>query len=157
MCSLDTRIKYKDPNINKFPAAGPTAPVVPFIPLKLIRLKSHQNKADAEFLHSIDKEILKHDNFEKMEIDDLLKPLPNKRLRFLLITGEPGIGKSRLAKELTLRWVNKTDELLTHYRIVILIQLRFEMYQKAENIEDLLIDFEDINKTKVMSSINKIK
>ena len=151
-----TLTRHKDPNINKYPAAGPTAPAVPFIPLKLIRLKSYEKKA-AEFLHSIDKEILEHDNFEKIEIDDLLRPLPNKRLRFVLITGEPGIGKSRLAKELTLQWVNKTDELLTHYRIVILIQLRFETYQKAENIKDLLIDFEDINKTEVMSSINKTR
>ena len=149
-----TLTRYKDPNINKFPAAGPTAPVVPFIPLKLIRLKSYQNKEDAEFLHNVNKEILENDNFEKIEIDDILKPLTDKQLRFVLIEGEPGIGKSTLAKELTLRWAGQTDELLNNYKILILIQLRHEIYQKAENIEDLLID---VNKTEVMLSINETK
>uniref|UniRef100_A0A1X7TH64 NACHT domain-containing protein n=1 Tax=Amphimedon queenslandica TaxID=400682 RepID=A0A1X7TH64_AMPQE len=155
-----TLTRYKDPDINKYPAAGPTAPVddVPFIPLKLIRLKSYQKKADAEFLHSVNKEILKHDNFEKIEIDSLFKPLPNKQLRFVLITGEPGIGKSTLAKELTLRWVRQTDELLNkNYKIVILILLRLKTYQKAENIEDLLINVEDTNMTEVMLSISKTR
>ena len=152
-----TLTRYKDPNINKYPAAGPTAPAVPFIPLKLIRLKSHQKKADAEFLHSVDKEILERDNFEKIEIDDILKPLTDKPLRFVLIEGEPGIGKSTLAKELTLQWVRKTDELLNNFKILIFIPLRLEIYQKAENIEDLLIDVEDINMAKITSLIKRAK
>ncbi|XP_011409441.1 PREDICTED: NACHT, LRR and PYD domains-containing protein 3-like, partial [Amphimedon queenslandica] len=80
-----------------------------------------------------------------------------KRLRFVLIEGEPGIGKSTLAKELTLRWVRQTDEYLTYYRIVILIPLRLETNQKAKTIEDLLIDGEDIDETAVMLSINETK
>ena len=156
----ETLTRYKDPNINKYPAAGPTAPdkaVVPFIPLKLIRVKSQQKKEDAEFLFRANKENLKRDTFEEIEIDDISKPLTDKRLRFVLIEGEPGIGKSTLAKELALRWVRKTDEFLINYKIVILIPLRFETYQEAENIEDLLIDVEDINETEVMSTINKTR
>uniref|UniRef100_A0A1X7T1K2 NACHT domain-containing protein n=1 Tax=Amphimedon queenslandica TaxID=400682 RepID=A0A1X7T1K2_AMPQE len=153
-----TLTKYKDPDINKYPAAGPTAPAVPFIPLKLIRLKSYQKKADAVFLHNVvDKEMLEHDNFEKIEIEDILKPLTDKPLRFVLIQGEPGIGKSTLAKELTLRWVRQTDAFLADYKNVIFIQLRLETYQKAKTIEDLLIDVDDINETEVMLSINETK
>ncbi|XP_019862885.1 PREDICTED: NACHT, LRR and PYD domains-containing protein 3-like [Amphimedon queenslandica] len=139
-----TLTRYKDPDINKYPAAGPTAPAVPFIPPKLIRLKNHQEKADAEFLHSIDKEILKHDNFEKIKIGDLLKPLRDKPLKFVLIEGEPGIGKSTLVKELALRWAKRTDKLLNNFKILFFIPLRLEIYQKAESIEDL-IDVECIN------------
>uniref|UniRef100_A0A1X7UWT5 NACHT domain-containing protein n=1 Tax=Amphimedon queenslandica TaxID=400682 RepID=A0A1X7UWT5_AMPQE len=152
-----TLTRYKDPDINKYPAAGPTAPVVPFISLKLIRLKSYQKKADAEFLHSVDKEILEHDNFEKIKIDDILKPLTGKPLRFVLIEGEPGIGKSTLAKELALQWAERTDKLLNNFKIIILIPLRLEIYQKAENIEDLLIYVEDIDMVKITSSINRAR
>ncbi|XP_019852030.1 PREDICTED: uncharacterized protein LOC109581958 [Amphimedon queenslandica] len=137
-----TLTRYKDPDINKYPAAGPTAPVVPFISLKLIRLKSYQKKADAEFLHSVDKEILEHDNFEKIKIDDILKPLT---------------GKSTLAKELALQWAERTDKLLNNFKIIILIPLRLEIYQKAENIEDLLIYVEDIDMVKITSSINRAR
>uniref|UniRef100_A0A1X7T407 NACHT domain-containing protein n=1 Tax=Amphimedon queenslandica TaxID=400682 RepID=A0A1X7T407_AMPQE len=71
--------------------------------------------------------------------------------------GEPGIGKSTLAKELTLRWVRQTDKYLNNYKIIILIPLRFETYQKAKNIEDLLINVDDINETEVMLLINETK
>ena len=156
----ETLTRYRDPDINKYPAAGPTAPdkaVVPFIPLKLIRVKSLKKKADAEFLLRANMKKLEHDNFEEIEIDDILKPLTDKRLRFVLIKGEPGIGKSTLAKELVLRWVRKIDEFLTRYKIIILIPLRFEIYQKAKTIANLLIDVEDNNETEVMSSINETK
>ena len=156
----ETLTRYKDPNINKYPAAGPIAPdkaVVPFIPLKLIRVKSLKKKEDAEFLFRTNKENLKRNIFEEIKIYDILKPLTDKRLRFVLIEGEPGIGKSTLAKELALRWVRKTDKFLTRYKIIILIPLRFETYQKAKVIEDLLIDVDDINETEVMLSINETK
>ena len=155
----ETLTRYKDPVINKFPAAGPSVPVnVPFIPLIQIIVKKYR-KEDADFLHtsSTNKVMQEHDNFEKIEIEDILKPLADKQLRFVLITGEPGIGKSTLAKELTLRWVRKTDELLNNFKIVILILLRLETYQKAKVIEDLLIDVEDINMTEVMLSINETR
>ena len=148
----ETLTRYRDPDINKFPAAGPSVHgYVPFIPLISIIMEKHNKK----FLHS-DK-IEKKPEFEKIKIDDILKPLTDKPLRFVLIEGEPGIGKSTLAKKLSLRWVRQTDEFLTNYKIVILIPLRLETYQKAENIEDLLIDVEGINKTEVMSSINETR
>ena len=155
----ETLTRYKDPDINKFPAAGPSVPVnVPFIPLIQIIVKKYR-KEDADFLHtsSTNKVMQEHDNFEKIKIEDILKPLTNKQLRFVLITGEPGIGKSTLAKELTLRWVRKTDEFLNNFKIVILILLRLETYQKAKVIEDLLINFEDINMPEIALSIKKTR
>ena len=152
----ETLTRYRDPDLNKFPAAGPSVyGFVPFIPVKLIRVERHSTENAEFFKKASVKQIL--DKFENIEIHNILKPLPNKRLRFVLIEGEPGIGKSTLAKELTLRWVRQTDELLNNFKVVIFITLRHETYQKAENIKDLLINFEDINKTEVMSSIKKTK
>ncbi|XP_019852054.1 PREDICTED: NACHT, LRR and PYD domains-containing protein 3-like isoform X2 [Amphimedon queenslandica] len=151
--------RYKDPDVNKFPAAGPSVQgYVPFIPLISIIVKEYR-KEDADFLlTSSTNEVIQEDNiFEKIEIENILKPQTDKPLKFVIIAGEPGIGKSTLAKELTLRWVRKTDELLNSYKIIILIPLRFETNQKAKNIKDLLIDVDDINETEVMLSINKTK
>ena len=86
-----------------------------------------------------------------------MKPLTDKRLRFVLIEGEPGIGKSTLAKELTLRWVRQTNEYLNNFKVVIFIALRHETYRKANTFEDLLIDVEDINMTEIALSIKKTK
>ena len=113
---LETLTKYKDPNINKFPAAGPSVSVdVPFVPLKLIRVKKLSTKNAEFFKQASVEQIL--ENFENIEVDDILKPLnlkyingqrvTDKSLRLVLIAGEPGIGKSTLAKELVLRWVKK--------------------------------------------------
>ncbi|XP_019852051.1 PREDICTED: uncharacterized protein LOC105312781 [Amphimedon queenslandica] len=148
--------RYRDPDINKVPAAGPSAPIyVSFVPLKLIRLERH-GKEDAGFLKTASiEEIL--EKYERIEIDDILKPLADKRLRFVLIEGEPGIGKSTLAKELTLRWVRNTDKLLNNFKIVIFVTLRLEIYQKAKTFENLLINFDDINMTEIALSIKKTR
>ena len=148
--------RYRDPDLNKFPAAGPSVyGYVPFIPVKLIRVKRHSTE-NVEFLKKASvKQIL--EKFENIEIEDILKPLTDKQLKFVLIEGEPGIGKSTLAKELTLRWVRQTDELLNNFKVVIFITLRHETYQEAKTFEDLLIDVEDINMTEIALSIKKTR
>uniref|UniRef100_A0A1X7SMI6 NACHT domain-containing protein n=1 Tax=Amphimedon queenslandica TaxID=400682 RepID=A0A1X7SMI6_AMPQE len=162
----ETLLKYKDPNINKFPAAGPSVLVdVPFVLLKLIRVEKHSTE-NAEFFNKASIEQIL-EKFENIEIDDILKPLKykyingrrvtDKPLRFVLIAGEPGIGKSTLAKELVLRWVRKTDKFLNDYKIVILIMLRHENSQNAKTIEDLVIDVEDINMAEITSLIKRAK
>uniref|UniRef100_A0A1X7UHT1 NACHT domain-containing protein n=1 Tax=Amphimedon queenslandica TaxID=400682 RepID=A0A1X7UHT1_AMPQE len=148
--------RFRDPDENKFPAAGPSFhDYVPFIPLKLIKVERHSTE-NAEFFKKASVEQIL-EKFESIEIHHILKPLKDKQLRFVLIEGEPGIGKSTLAKELTLRWVRQTDEYLNNFKVVIFIALRHETYQKAKTFEDLLIDVEDINMTEIALSIKKTK
>ena len=89
------------------------------------------------------KDLILYEGIMKIQIEDILKPVSEERLRFVLIEGEPGIGKSTLAKELVLRWANRSDELMNNYDIAFLIQLRFEMYHNATSIEDLFVDLDD--------------
>ena len=142
--------KCMDPDYDKFPADGRC---VPFISMISIIVKKDSKK---HWLHLDNVEYLQQDrNIKKIQIEDILKPVSDEQLRFVLIEGEPGIGKSTLAKELALRWAKKSDQLLSNYAIVIFIPLRLETYHKAKTIEDLFIDVEDISMTKVKSEIKK--
>ena len=142
--------KCMDPDYNKFPADGRCVPFTSII--SIIVKKYSQNY----WLHLDNVEELQQDgDIEKIQIEDILKPVTDKRLRFVLIEGEPGIGKSTLAKELALRWAKKSDQLLSNYTIAIFIPLHLETFHKAKTIEDLFIDVEDINMTKVKLEIKK--
>ena len=144
--------KCTDPDFNKYPADGRC---VPFISIISIIVKKYSQNY---WLHQDNVEELQQDgDIKKIQIVDILKPVTDKQLRFVLIEGEPGIGKSTLAKELALRWAKKSDQLLSNYAIVIFIPLRLETYHKAKTIEDLFIDVEDINMTRVKSEIKKKK
>ena len=144
--------KCTDPDFNKYPADGRC---VPFISIISIIVKKYSQNY---WLHQDNVEELQQDgDIKKIQIVDILKPVTDKQLRFVLIEGEPGIGKSTLAKELALRWAKKSDQLLSNYAIVIFIPLRLETYHKAKTIEDLFIDVEDISMTKVKSEIKKKK
>ena len=54
----------------------------------------------------------------------------------ILIEGQPGIGKTTLAKEMCLQWAN--DKLLTSDKLILLLTLRDPKVQKISSIEDLL-------------------
>ena len=148
---------YKDVKYNKFPAAGRSVFVnAPFINLVSILL----TKKNVTFLHSTKVEELKQNNeIMKIQFEDILIPVSNEKLKFVLMEGEPGIGKSTLVKELALRWAKQSDRLLNQYEIVILIQLRFETYQKAKDITDFFVDFKDqnINMTELKLEVKKRK
>ena len=145
--------KYKDPKNNKFPTAGPLFSVyVPFINLISITVR---NRSASWLLNATVKDVKQ--NEELVPFEDILKPVSQEQLRFVLMEGEPGIGKSTLAKELALRWAKQSDKLLNQYVTVILIQLRFETYHKTKRIEDLFIEFEDINMTELKLAIKKRK
>ena len=148
---------YKDVKYNKFPAAGRSVFVnAPFINLVSILL----TKKNVTFLHSTKVEELKQDEeIMKIQFEDILKPVSNEKLKIVLMEGEPGIGKSTFAKELALRWAKQSDRLLNQYEIVILIQLRFEIYQGAKDITDFFVDFKDqnINMTELKLEVKRRK
>ena len=74
-------------------------------------------------------------------LDDFLKPTQHSDgLKFVLVEGAPGIGKSTLAKEICQRWsTNPTaDNHLKQFSLVIFVQLRNQRAQHATTLYDLL-------------------
>ncbi|XP_019861664.1 PREDICTED: NACHT, LRR and PYD domains-containing protein 13-like [Amphimedon queenslandica] len=165
LCGSELRDKYIDTLTNQmnseYPTAGRTSvPVnIPFIPLISIVVKNKSKETAEWLLSTTPKDVVQNKEIMKIQIEDILKPVSEKRLRFVLIEGEPGIGKSTLAKELVLRWANRSDKLLSNYDIVFFIQLRFETYHKATSIEDLFVDLDNqtINMTDLNIEIKKRK
>ena len=157
---IETLTKYKDPKYSKFPRAGPSISVnVPFISLISIVVKNNTKRTAHWLLSTTPKDIIQNEKIIKIQIEDILKPVSEKQLRFVLIEGEPGIGKSTLAKELVLRWANRSDKLMNNYDIVLLIQLRFATYHNATSIEDLFVDLDDqsVNERDLKLEIKKRK
>ena len=155
----------KEPEISRFPSAGPLAPEqAPFIPPISIVVRN-TSKEYLEWLLTASVDEVQREGEEEIEVEDILKPISDKKLKFILIEGEPGIGKSTLAIELVLRWANTSDKFLNEYRIVIFIQLRIQAYQNAESIAELFIEVkdlieaedQDINMTRLNSEVKKGK
>ena len=73
----------------------------------------------------------------EIKFDDLLKQ-HSDGLKFVLVEGAPGIGKSTLAKEICQRWATNpiADNHLKQFSLVILVQLRD--LQNATTLYDLL-------------------
>ena len=118
-----------------------------YIPLVIVK-RQKVNKAEADeltrmTLHGGPDDIMQVK--EKLELQDLFKPVSGDTIKFLLIHGAPGIGKSTLALHIARNW-----QLLTNYSIAILVRLRESTSQSAEQIDDLYIK-------KTSSDMNKIQ
>ena len=150
----NTLTKQMNLNFNKFPATGP---YVPFIPLISIIVLGNMKKDADQLLSTTVEEVLQNEEIMKIPIEDILKPVTNQRLRLVLIEGEPGIGKSTLAKELVLRWVKQSEQFLNKYKIVIFIQLRFGTYHNVKSVYDLFIDTGEIEMKELISEVKKRK
>ena len=144
---------FNDPEYNKYPTFGYN---MSFVPLISIRVRS-TSKEDADWLlKATVKEVQQTVDISKISIEDILQPvLPDQPLRLVLIEGEPGIGKSTLAKELVLRWVKQSDQLLKLYKIVMYIQLRLEAYHKAISNDDLFINSSSVRMTELISEVKE--
>jgi len=72
---------------------------------------------------------------EQISMEDVLKPCGSEKLRFVLVEGPPGVGKSTFVWELCKRW----DELeaLKQYSLVVLLRLRDEGVQKATSLSGI--------------------
>ena len=88
------------------------------------------------------------------EIEEILAPL-EKGTSFILIEGAPGIGKSRLLKEIAYRWGDK--QLLKRFELVILVCLRDPFVQKINSLNDLLHLFYkgDKNATEIINACSQ--
>ena len=132
---------------------------VPFISLISIVVTNFTRSTAHWLLSAPPIDVKQNQKVMQIQIEDILKPVSEEQLKFVLIEGEPGMGKSTLAKELALRWANGSDTIMNKYDIVFLIQLRFETYHKAISIEDLFVDLDNqsINMTDLHVEIKKRK
>ena len=109
-----------------------------YIPLTAVVVEDVSPEANDEFSEDYSPEqILKIKR--QIIFDDFLKPRNHSDgLKFILIEGAPGIGKSTLAEEICRRWsTNPTaDNHLKQFSLVILVQLRD--IQNASTLYDLL-------------------
>ena len=111
----------------------------PYINLAMIRRGHYNHEERDEFtrrtLHGRVDQIL--ENKTPINIEDLLTPEDSGRpVRFILVEGPPGIGKSTFAWEVCRRW----DEIegLRDYHTVVLLRLREKWVLNATSLSDLL-------------------
>ena len=67
-------------------------------------------------------------------MENVLKPEGSKKLRFVLVEGAPGVGKSTFAWEFCKRW--DTIEALRQFLLVVLLRLRDDVIQNATSLAD---------------------
>ena len=110
----------------------------PYINLAMIRRERYNHEQRDEFtrrtLHGGVDQILK--NKIPINIEDLLTPEDSGRpVRFILVEGPPGIGKSTFAWEVCRRW----DEIesLRNYHTVVLLKLREKWVLNATSLSQL--------------------
>ena len=108
-----------------------------YIPLTAVEIENVSPDEFSERFSASPEQILKMKR--QIIFDDFLKPLNHSEdLKFVLIEGAPGIGKSTLAKEICQRWARNptADNHLKQFSLVILVQLRD--IQHATTLYDLL-------------------
>ena len=115
----------------------PLTPSTQYINLAIIRSELVSRKQANEFtrmtLHgNIDQVFHEKD---PIDIEDVLKPDDGQELRFVLVEGAPGVGKSTFAWELCRRW--DQVESLMQYSLVILVKLRDKRVQQATGLADI--------------------
>ena len=133
------KTKYKSTSNPKWPPLSSEF----YIPLTAIEMEDVLSKDAKVFFnlvqHYSPEEILQSKT--PIIFDDLLKPTQHSdSLKFVLVEGAPGIGKSTLAKEICQRWATNptADNHLKQFSLVILVQLRDQRAQHATTLYDLL-------------------
>ena len=115
----------------------PLTPSTQYINLAIIRSELVSRKEANEFtrltLHG-DIDQVFHEK-DPIDIEDVLKPDGSQELRFVLVEGAPGVGKSTFAWELCRRW--DQVEALMRYSLVVLVKLRDKRVQQATGLADV--------------------
>ena len=143
------KMKHKS-IINEYPLSSEL-----YIPLTAVEMEDVSPEDANEFSkHYSPEEILKIKR--QIIFDDLLKPTQHSdSLKFVLVEGVPGIGKSTLAKEICQRWsTNPTaDNHLKQFSLVILVKLR--NIQHPTTLFDLLPKDFNTNMKEIEQQLNK--
>ena len=115
----------------------PLTPSMQYINLAIIRSELVSREEANEFtrltLHG-DIDQIFHTK-DPIDIEDVLRPDGGQELRFVLVEGAPGVGKSTFAWELCRRW--DQVEALMWYSLVVLVKLRDKRVQQATGLADI--------------------
>ena len=151
------RNKYKSSSNPKWPPLSSEV----YVPLAAVEIEDVLSKDAKVFLNVIQhyspEEILQSKT--QITFDDILKPTQHSNsLKFVLIEGAPGIGKSTLAKEICRRWATNptADNHLKQFSLVILVQLRNQRAQHATTLYDLLPKDPNSNMKEIEQQLYKI-
>ena len=90
---------------------------------------------------------------EPIEFEEVLKSHCDKGIRYVLVEGAPGVGKSTFAWELCKRW-HEIDA-LRQYSLVVIIRLRDERVQKATTLSDLFYHTDQELQQAVTQEVNR--
>ena len=140
---------------DKYPRIGKRTK---YIPLAVVKMESVTKPSADKFTldtlkHGVD-EILHMK--ERLEMDDLFKPVSDQPLKFILVEGAPGIGKTTFVEELVKRWANHAIKHL-EVTVVIRIALREEKFKKAHFLDSLYLESlcqDAVNMTELKIAIN---
>ena len=77
---------------------------------------------------------------EQIDMNDVLKPVSNEHLKFVLVEGAPGIGKTTFVKEFVRQWLSRSVDYLRDISLVIRITLREKKFREAKSLNDLYLE-----------------
>jgi hypothetical protein len=120
----------------------PRTPSTQYVNLAIVK-KKRVNRAQAnEFtlatLHGDIDQIMKEK--EPIEFDTVLESDHNKTVRYVLVEGAPGVGKSTFAWELCKKW--DEIDMMRKYSLVVNIRLRDRRVQEATTLSDLFYHYD---------------
>ena len=129
-----------------------------YIPLAVVKMESVTKPYADKFTyttlkHGVDEVLYMK---EPLEMDDLFKPVSDQPLKFILVEGAPGIGKTTFVEELVKRWANHAIINL-EVTVVIRIPLREKQFQKAHFLDSLYLEGpceNAVNMTELKIAIN---
>lgn len=124
------------PEIPEHPTFPPAGSKI-YINLALVKKEDiSQSQADAftkATLHGNIDEIRRMK--EQIHLEDVFKPEGQTSLKYILVEGAPGVGKSTLAWELCQRW--DVMAAMRRFSLVVLLRLREKRVQEARTVADL--------------------
>ena len=88
---------------------------------------------------------------KKITEEDILSEEDQQKLRFVLIEGAPGTGKSTLAWELCRKWDEFSS--MKRYSLVVLLRLREAEVQRITNISELFCSYEGTEKENLVHDV----
>ena len=116
--------------------------------------RSTNSKSGYSELDIIDKISTKGTPHTTVALNDILKPdKDGKPVRFVLIEGTSGTGKTTLAWQMCHKWAREELDSLKDYDLTILVHLRNNRVQTASQVVDLLPRYKDVDMEDVITSI----